>query len=277
MTVDKYMRIIFSTYDEPDNPFYAGGGANAVLEIAKRFAVPNEVIVICGNYENARDRKISNVQIKHIGPKFLGGKLGQLVFQLLLPLQVIKFEFDVWIESFTPPFSTSFLPLFTRKQVIGLVHMLAGADMRRKYKLPFDRIEKVGLKVYKKIIVVNAKTGEYISRINPACDIKVIPNGVNMPELKYTKGKSYILFLGRIEVNQKGLDLLLNAFALVRKKVNIDLVIAGSGIKNERSKLLDLIVKLGLSENVKIVSYVKNLKKDKIFRIKADAGKNSPF
>ena len=39
-------RIIFSNYDDPKNPFYGGGGARAIHEVAKRLAVRHDVKII---------------------------------------------------------------------------------------------------------------------------------------------------------------------------------------------------------------------------------------
>ncbi|KKQ43536.1 MAG: hypothetical protein US60_C0001G0051 [Microgenomates group bacterium GW2011_GWC1_37_8] len=260
------MNMIFSSYDEPNNPYYAGGGARAVFEIARRFAKNNKVMFICGNYKNAKDTKVEGVLYKHIGPKFMGAKLGQLAFHLYLPLSVLREEYDIWIESFTPPISVSFLPLFTKKPVVGLCHMLAGTDMKRKYKLPFDLIERIGLKIYKYIIVVNQITYETIARSNKNSFINLIPNGVLMPGEIKTKSKSHILFVGRIEVNQKGLDLLLSAYALLATETKLKLVIVGSGTKSEEKNLINLIKKLGMDKKVEVLGRVEGKQKDELFR-----------
>jgi len=133
----KGRNIVISNYDDVNNPYYAGGGSVAVHEIAKRLANDNEVVVYTGRYPGSKDLVIEGVNYKRIGLGVGGPKFGQLIYHLILPFRVLVSKYDLWIESFTPPFSTSFLQVFTKRPVIGLVHMLSGDDMRRKYKLPF--------------------------------------------------------------------------------------------------------------------------------------------
>lgn len=260
-------RIIISSYDDLKNPYFAGGGAQAVHQVAKRL-VKDEyaVTVITGRYPNSRNEIIDGVHYQRTGTSFLGAQLDQLTFQLCLPYHVLTKQFDCWMESFTPPFSTTFLQLFTKKPVIGLVHMLSGEDMKRKYKLPFDSIEKVGLKTYKSIIVTSEAIKQKIIAIHPIIKIFVISNGIEKIYTQQPNKNQHILFLGRIEVDQKGLDLLLTAYSKVFDKVKHPLYIAGSGEKREEAKLDTLIESLSLSEKVKRVGRVRGKEKEELFR-----------
>lgn len=169
-----------------------------------------------------------------------GPKVGQLLYQLLLPWYVLTKKYDLWIESFTPPISTGLVPLFTKKPVIGLVHMLSGEDMKRKYHIPFDRVESVGLKLYSHFITPSNAIQQSVAKHNKKAEIVVIPNGVTLPQ--QTGGtKKYLLFLGRIEIDQKGIDLLLQGYSSSRKKLPYTLVIAGGGEAKQIQKLNQLI------------------------------------
>jgi glycosyltransferase involved in cell wall biosynthesis len=185
------------------------------------------------------------------------------MFTASLPFYLRKKQFDVWIESFTPPFSTSFIPLYTQKPVIGLAHMLAAEDMQRKYKLPFSLVENKGLKQYRECIVVTEYMKQQVQRINPQCHISVIPNGIDLPHLvPSTTDQPFILFLGRIEVNQKGLDLLLGAYAQVQEQLATPLLIAGSGTDREMHSLRILITKYGLRDKVSLLGRVNTEQKN---------------
>lgn len=259
-------KIIFSNYDDLKNPDYGGGGAVAVHEIAKRLANKFEVVVITGSYKGAVDEIIDKVAYKRIKTNYLGAKIGQLIFHFLLPFHAAYEEYDLWIESFTPPFSTSFLPIFTKKPVIGLVHMLAGEDMSRKYKIPFYWIENIGLKAYSYFIVLNEDTKEKIKNLNRKSRIKIIANGVYLPRMLKMSDKKHILFIGRIELNQKGLDLLLKAYSLISEKIKYKLAIAGAGIDSELDKLEAMIASLGLKDKVEMIGRVRGKKKDEAFK-----------
>jgi glycosyltransferase involved in cell wall biosynthesis len=265
-TKNSRQTIIFSSYDDLNNPHYAGGGAIAVHQVAKRLAHESDITVLTGRYRGAEDITRDNVHYRRIGTSRFGPKIGQLIFTSLLPWYVMRLQFDVWVESFTPPFSTACLQLFTRKPVIGLVHMLAGKDMFRKYYLPFFLIERIGLKTYRRFIVLTEVVAKIVRRSNPKASIDVINNGVDFPiNQKVVLKKEYISYIGRIEVNQKGLDLLLKAYALVADRLPCKLAIAGTGAKEELAKLQTLIDDLAIGNRVKLFGRVSGTEKSDFF------------
>lgn len=249
-------KIIFSNYDDIKNPYYAGGGAYAIHEIAKRLTQYHKVLVITGKYPKSTNRKVDGVNYKRIGLSLGGPKIGQIAYQICLPFYVINLKFDVWFESFTPPFSTGFLQLFTKKPIIGLIHMLSGKDMKRKYKIPFDQVERVGLKTYKRFIVMSESIEKEIKEVNKSAEVINIKNGVDIKKIGNSKRKKQILFLGRIEVNQKGLDLLIKAFAKTAKNKDLKLIIAGNGEEKQIKILKNLIAENRVDKNVVLLGRV---------------------
>jgi len=263
----KKTRIVFSNYDDVRHPVYAGGGATAIHEVAKRLARDFEVTVLTGNYPGAKDKIVDGVMYIRIGFRFFAGRSGQLMYHACLPWHVMTKKYDVWIEGFTPPFSTSFTPLFTRKPVIGLVHMLSGKDMVRKYHLPFHRVENIGLRFYHHFIVLTEQSAEEIRAHNPSADIRIIGNGVHLPPSPNNPiSAGYLAYLGRIEIDQKGLDVLLAAYAKVHKESDISLHIAGSGSKIEMERLEKLIDSHGLRGSVELLGRIEGEKKCEFLR-----------
>jgi len=259
--------LIISTYDSLGNPHYSGGGADAVHAVAKELADEFRITILAANFPGAKNRFVDAVHYHYIGLSFVGPQLGQALFHLQLPFYVLTKHFDIWVESFTPPISTSFLPLFTRKPVVGLIHMLSGADMRRKYGLPFDWVEDLGLRLYKNFIVLSESTKEKLLKIKKTAHILVTKNGIEKPKsLKdYTlRKKDYFLFIGRIEVDQKGLDLLLKNFISVYKQTGLPLKIAGSGTVAEMEKLTKLIAKYDLHSCVELLGRVVGAEKHQL-------------
>lgn len=257
--------LVISSYDSLGNPYYSGGGAIAIHEVAKRLTTEFKVAVICGNYENAKEKFFDGVHYRYIGTKYFGPKIGQLFYHLALPLAVLSTKHDIWLENFTPPFSTGFLPLFTKKPVVGLIHMLSGEDMKRKFKLPFEKIEELGLKLYKNFIVLSKNNKDKIKKINKDANFLLTKNGVNKPTklLSYEKrSKKHILFLGRIEINQKGLDTLIQAYSIVKNKIKLPLLIAGSGEQSEIEKLKKLVNDNNLQDKVILVGRIGGEEKD---------------
>lgn len=259
-------KVIISNYDDLKNPVYAGGGARAIHEVAKRLISNFDVTVLTGNYPDAKNEVLDGVAYVRIGLPYTVGPIGQLLYVPFLLWHVLTQKYDVWIESFTPPVSTSFVPLFTKKPVIGLVHMLSGKDMARKYHLPFTSIERLGIKLYRYIIALTDYSAKKIREQNPSAHIAVIGNGVDMPEHAiFNKGR-HLSYLGRIEVNQKGLDLLLDAYAKACESISVPLVIAGIGSAKEVARLSSLIRERSLEKLVTLRGRITGKEKDTFLR-----------
>jgi phosphatidylinositol alpha-mannosyltransferase len=261
--MDKRYSIVFSSYDDLKNPYYGGGGARAVHEVARRLARGHRVTVLTGKYPGARNETVDGVRYERIGGWAARPKLAQLTYPLFLLAALKRKDFDVWIESFTPPFSTACLQLFTSKPVIGLAHMLGGEDMRRKYRLPFHWIERAGLKTYRRCIVLTKEFHDRIRACNAKADIEIIPNGVSRSDVDRDPEapKSHLLFLGRIEVDQKGLDLLVRSYARVKEAIPYPLVIAGSGAPEEEERLRLLIRENGVEDRIELAGKVDGQRK----------------
>ena len=123
------------------------------------------------------------VRYRQLPIGWAGPRGGQLLFHALLAFAVRRIRHDLWIESFTPPFSTSFLPLFSPAPVVGLAQNLSGEEMWRRYRLPFFLVERFGLRFYKDVVVLNPADRARVSGCNPAAEVRVIPNGMDLPEV----------------------------------------------------------------------------------------------
>jgi glycosyltransferase involved in cell wall biosynthesis len=159
----------------------------------------------------------------------------------MLPRAARRIPHDLWIENFTPPFSTSFLPLFSRSPVLGLVQSLSGDEMSSRYHLPFFAVERLGLRFYRDIVVLNPADQQLVQRYSQSAAVRLIPNGIaptRLDEAMVGSGE-HILFLGRIDVWKKGLDLLLDAYE--KSGLSMPLLIAGAGVPSEERKLTRLI------------------------------------
>lgn len=236
-------RVIFSTYDHLFNPYYHGGGARAIHEIARRLSAYYDVTILTAPYQGSKTRVVDDVKYRYISPTINHPQLGQLIFQASLLVAIKKTQFDIWIENFTPPFSTSFLPTLTSKPVVGLVHLLAGKTMAKKYHLPiFTKIEKYGLQNYNHLIALTSTSRNLLMDINPESHIYIIPNGVQLTkELKISAKRNDWLFLGRIDFDQKGLAILLEVFNKVASRHPWKLLIAGSGSSTDVKRLRSAI------------------------------------
>lgn len=251
------MRLVFSNYDAPGNPYYGGGGAAAIHEVARRLTAEHQVQVLVGRYAADQPTVQDGVAYRPIGP-VAGPKLGQLLFHFSLPLRARRGRFDLWCESLTPPFSTACLQRFTPRPVVALTQVLAGQAMRQKYGLPFDRLERWGLRTYRHAIATSAYLRGRLLAANPDLNVVVIPNGVSgeLLRLESERAERHLLFLGRLDIEQKGLDLLVEALAEVAVALPWPVVLAGAGPPAEEARLRALLAQRGLSGRVRMTGRV---------------------
>ena len=95
--------------------------------------------------------------------------------------------------------------------------------------------------------------------------VRVIPQWVEWPKKIKHQEKNYILYLGRIDIYQKGLDILLKAFKNILKDFpKLRLIIAGSG--KDLPKLKRLIKILNLKDSVKLSGWVSGKAKEKLIQ-----------
>jgi glycosyltransferase involved in cell wall biosynthesis len=90
--------------------------------------------------------------------------------------------------------------------------------------------------------------------------VEFIPNGVDIPLSagSVPKREPYFLFLGRLAIEQKGLDLLVKAYSAVRREHKFlpNLIIAGPDYRGGRAVLEALISRLGLGDKVQLIGPV---------------------
>ena len=258
-------RVTLSIYDHVGNPHYGGGGALVVARIARELAAEHTVTVFCGSYKGCRagvGSTVDGVRYRFLPVGWAGPRAGQLLFQVLLPLVALAHRTDLWIESLTPPVSASLLPLTARRPVLALVQMLTGADMQRRYGLPFEAVERYGLRLYRHFVVLNDVDAGLVQAAHPAASVTVIPNGVDVPAEEPREDSGPILFLGRVDVRQKGLDLLLTAVAA---EPDLRLDIAGSGTAAE-VKRLHALVPPSAADRVRLLGRVEGERKAALLR-----------
>ncbi len=254
------MRILHFDYDDLDNPYASGGQAMSTNKIFTRLSQKHQVTIVSGNYPNAKNSNKKNITIKRVGVGNLGPAISILSYWLSIPFCVWKYSksSDVVTEYFTAPFSISLAPLFSQSTVFGIPTFFSADEMAKKYKLPFDKIQNWGVKKYNHFIALTDEVKSKLAKLNPTATITVIPGGVDDDYLQLaTKEDDYVLYIGRIDIYNKGLDLLLAAWKkIVKSNKNITLIIAGNGKQEDEKLLTDLISNNKLEDNVKVVGKV---------------------
>jgi len=147
---------------------------------------------------------------------------------------------------------------------VTTTHSDAGRSSIRK--TVFDIVvPRLSIRFAQKIIAISDHEKQVLIRRGISSErIVVIPNGIDTDEISFKKvnspghgnGKT-LMFAGRIDIDQKGLDLLVEAFAyLVKYNPELDLVLIGPDWNDSTKRLKQLSVKLGVGEKVHFFGYM---------------------
>lgn len=250
--MNKSLNIAIIDMDDLKNPFWGAGQARATREAGKRLAQRHSITVYCSKYPGYSDYCEDGLTYKHVGILHTNPQLTNLAFLMNIPLLVGRLNVDIIIENFNAPTSVSFAPLFTRIPIIGLPTMFNAIEFSKKYHIPFHWVESLGMKFYKYMMPYSETDSAKIRRLNKDIKYQIIPQGVGKEYFAIEqKQPQHILFLGRFDLAQKGIDLLIRSYAKVSKTIGIPLVIAGHG--PDEDKIRKLVTNLNLNEYIHMI------------------------
>ncbi|MGY1682939.1 glycosyltransferase family 4 protein [Geodermatophilus sp. SYSU D01176] len=259
------LRVLHLGFEDPLMPG-SGGGSVRTREIDRRLAAGGmEVTVLTTRYPGCVDGEVEGVRYDHVGIGRGVNRLTRLVgYLVMLPVAVRRHrDADLVVEDFLPPFSSMAVPLWTRRPVIGMVQWLHAREKTRQYKLPFHLVERAAVRTHRRLIAVSQGTAERLTSMNPRASVEVIGNGVEpaLFDQPAQLGRD-LLCIGRLELEGKGLDLLLRAWATAHRAVDGDLVIAGTG--PDEARVRQLVERLGLSSRVRFAGWVSGADKTRL-------------
>jgi glycogen(starch) synthase len=225
-------RVLHLAYEDPRAPG-GGGGSVRTREINERLADDFRITVVSAPFPAAAARAEAGVRYDHLGLHRGHKFVRQLSYFARIPSYVRQHQhrFDLIVEDFGAPISTVGVPRFTGKPVVGVVQWLFAHEKAEQYHLPFATVEDRGLASHSRLIAVSDGMADALRHRNPAARVDVVPNGLPDAVLadRTAQLRRDFLFLGRLDVAHKGLDLLLESFASISDRVAQNLVIAGEG------------------------------------------------
>lgn len=223
------MKILHLDPDDMDNPL-SGGGPVRTFEIYRRLSQRHEITVLTPTFPGSSPEVVrEGIRYLRLGRKIRDhGSSHHITFFFELPRAIRRMEYDLLVEDFMPPFSATFNPLFAKAPVVGSVQWFFAAALSRQYRLPFFLGERYGVRLYDNLIVLTEKMRQVLQERHPKGRIEVIPNGIDAQlfEEQAVHG-DYILYLGRVDTGQKGVDLLLQAYARVPLGERLPLLLVG--------------------------------------------------
>jgi glycogen(starch) synthase len=256
------MKVLHYIYDHIHNPWVGGGGAGRAVELGRRLATRgHEVTIVSGRYPGSADYEAEGVRQLFVGTDTNNYVLSVFCYaaRAVGHLRRHAKEVDVIVEDFAP-----YNPIFSflrRRDAVLQLHQKEGTHHIRKFGplgIPFMLIEKFYPRWFSQA-VAESEHGRVTFGLEKA---HVIPNGFS-PDLlaEHPKDHGYILFLGRLDINQKGLDIL--HAAIKRMPMGADLVIAGGG--KDEVKVRELFDDFIGKGTVDMAGYIRG--RDKIDRL----------
>jgi len=251
------LHILHLGFEDPLMPG-AGGGSVRTHEINRRLvARGHQVTVLTTKYPGSAERIQDGVHYQPIGIGQGCSRLSRLCgYVLLLPQAVRRHrDADLAVEDFFAPFSTMAAPRWTHLPTVGMVQWLHARDKAREYRLPFHLVERAGVRQHRQLIAVSQGTADRLGQMNPHALVAVIGNGVDPAAFSTTPRLGQdIVFIGRLELHGKGLDLLLAAWSTACQQIRGQLIIAGSG--RDEPQIRKLVQDLNLVDRVRFVGWV---------------------
>ena len=266
------MKILHLLYESRGDYFGIGGVGERAYQIYSRLKSRHDVTLLCKKYPGAKDGYIDGIRHIFVGAESrnLTRTLLSYAYQASLYVKDRSDAFDIIIEEFSPATPT-FLHLFTNRPIILQVQGHTGLLYFNKYNPLYASIlyalEHLRPYFYRNFIFINKNT-PYKLCLNHKLNSGIIPNGTSADLIDdpYSEGE-YILYLGRVDIYGKGLDILLKAYlAFSRSGPAMKLVIAGDG--RDMDKLTSMISDLpeDVRNRIKLTGWVSGEKKYEVIR-----------
>ena len=281
------MRICHLIYDDPENPWLAGGGSARVREVYRRMAERHRITVISGPFPGAEPvMEMNGVRHVRVGSArtYAGSRIAYCRHAVA---ELRSRRWDLWVNDFSPYAPLRVPSTVRRRGILVLHHVLGRHALKHRPLLGPVAVaaERRASRAYPHILTVSGATQVRILDIrgntptgptgptgpgarDGRCftrgigripnGVECIPNGVDEAWFAETAvEESYILFFGRIDVYQKGLDTLLPAFAPVAlERPDIELRLAGGGHPKHVRQMQEMVAQLGLGHRARLLGRV---------------------
>ena len=271
------MRVLHLAFEDHLRPG-SGGGSLRNREVNSRLsAMGHTVDVVAANYPGAQSRVEDGVRYRHCGLS-RSYAFSLISHQLCLPAVVAaatrRVQPDVIVEEFAPLTSSLGVGYWTRIPTVGVAQGFFAEEKAREYRLPprlLVGIQQWGTRSHRQLVAVSEEVKRQLVDVSTASTVTVIPNGVDCAAAELARHFStrqtvnVVVFLGRLEIRQKGLDVLLGAMSRTDRRIS--LLIAGDG--KDKKKIEAAIAEAGLQDRVQLVGAVHGEAK---WRLIADAG-----
>ncbi|MGD1075070.1 MAG: glycosyltransferase family 4 protein [Thermodesulfovibrionales bacterium] len=267
------LKILHLLYESKGDPFGVGGVGMRAYAIYAHLRERHDITLLCKKYPGAHDGEIDGLKHLYVGTESKNFTKTLLSYAYHASRFVRKYghEFEIIIEEFSPAIPT-FLGLFRKRPLVLQIQGYTGKHYFEKYNLFYSGIlylfERFLPLFYKNIIVVSEAAGRRYHLESRDKNVTVLSNGVERECLLHEPEESnYILYLGRIDIHHKGLDLLLSACAnLFSIFPHIRLLIAGDGRDAEQFLAMLKELPASVRQNITMTGWVDGQRKMLLLR-----------
>ncbi len=226
------MKIAYYSYDHVANPHCGGGGALRDLTIHRQMAGRHEIHFYCGKFKGCGNYAEEGVRFTFLGwsRSYL---ISRITYSLLATIHSLFVKTDIIVICFSIFSPVMGFLLRGNRCIVEIFHLANHAPFR-KYSLfgifPF-LFEKCVLRFSKRVICINKSVTDRIARDYRNKEVFTVYTGFDPALLSENTGDDrYLLYLGRIDIHMKGLDLLIDSFERITAVFpDYRLIMAGRG------------------------------------------------
>lgn len=241
------MRICHLIYDDVANPWLGGGGAIRAREIYRRLADRHDITLVTGDFPGGkRQEEAEGIHLVRVGSG-RSYSMSRLSYTLTAPAQLRRLRWDVFVHEFSA-FAPLRIPRRLRRQGVLFFQHFMGKHALHKHPLAGPVAwwsERRVLRAYSRILTVSPSVRqlveEKVAGRGEVC-VDCVVNGVDPRYFQSTPSESpYIIYLGRVDIHTKGIDVLVEAFAgLLGEYPELKLKLVGRGDEDQVRRLRHL-------------------------------------
>jgi glycosyltransferase involved in cell wall biosynthesis len=250
------LNLTHFSYDSPWNPSFGGGGAQRDWEILRRLQGPWNVTYAVGGFPGR--------QVPHDCVHWLGNGSGRWSGRMSYVAAASRYARNhpptdgLWSIS---PSVFAPVPAYLAhpdRTAVSLFH-LVGWNAWTKYG-PLGLValwhERQILSRMRHFLCINGATAREVSRRRPDAEVSIVPTGFSpLLDTGTARVAERILFFGRIDLYMKGIDRLLQAFAILApRQPGSTLVLAGRADAKVRAHLAQLVGAHPFSDRITVVT-----------------------
>ena len=257
------LRVLHCIYDDPDNPWVGGGGSRRAFDVYRHLLSEVDATILTGNYPGAAMERPDGIRVLRAGAKEPYA-WSRLTYALAASRALRSADYDVAVVD-----HSAYTPIvIPRDRPVGMiVHHLTGPVAGERW----GRVPGAALASFERSLVRRSRTFSATSAASQkglerfaqrSATISRVRSGVpdHLFDLE-RHDEGYVLYVGRLDVKQKGVDVLLDAFAqVVARAPGTVLHIVGRG--PDDGSLRSRAESLGITQAVRFHGGVSDAERD---------------